>query len=289
MTLDEINHLIDQRFASFPKQLRAAARFVRENPEQVALNSLRATSEQAQTHASNVMRLVRELGFERFNEFRAPFKEWLSSRHSTLSDRVERLRRRGRPSRTAETVHDAFANEINNLRMTVEEISIPDLMKAVGLLRAADRIFVIALRSHYSAAFLFDYSCKLFMQKTILVEGRAGALGDELRSVSNGDVVVAMTQRRYTKDTMRLAKFAKEAGASLISVVDSPLAPIAAISDVNLVAHAGSTSVIPSAVATVVVSQMLVSLLIGVMGDKTAVSSKRTEHQLNWFESFIPD
>lgn len=289
MNLDEINNVIDQRFASFPRQLRAAARFVRENPEQVALNSLRATSEQAQTHQSNVMRLVRELGFERFNEFRAPFKEWLRSRHSTISERVERVRRRGRPSRTAETVQDAFANEINNLRMTVEAINIADLTKAVGLLRAADRIFVIALRSHFSAAFLFDYGCKLFMQKTILVEGRAGALGDELRSVGKGDVAVAMTQRRYAKDTMRLATFAKEAGASIVSIVDSPLAPIAAISDVHLVAHAGGTSVIPSAVATVAVSQMLVSLLIGAMGDKTAAGSKRTERQLNWFESFIPD
>jgi DNA-binding MurR/RpiR family transcriptional regulator len=289
MTLDEINALIDQRFNAFPKQLRAAARFVRENPEQIALNSLRATSEQAETHPSNLMRLVRELGFERFNEFRAPFKEWLSSRRSTMSDRVERLRERRRPSQAAETVQDAFANEIGNLRKTAEQIGVADLMKAVGLLKSAHRIFVVGLRSNYSAAFLFDYSCKLFMQKTILVDGRAGTLGDELRTVGKGDVVVTMTQRRYTRETLRLTEFAKEAGAAIISIVDSPLAPTAAISDVTLVGHAASKSLISSAVATVAVSQLLVSLLVGAMGERTTAMFRKAQHQLDWFDSLESD
>jgi DNA-binding MurR/RpiR family transcriptional regulator len=289
MTLDEINALIDRRFSSFPKQLRAAALFVRENPEQIALNSLRATSETAKTHPSNLMRLVRELGFDRFNEFRAPFKEWLGTRHSTMSDRVERLRQRRRPGQTTETVQEAFANEISNLQKTAEGMGVADLMKAVALLRAANRIFVIGLRSNYSAAFLFDYSCKLFMQKTILVDGRAGTLGDELRTVEAGDVVVTMTQRRYTRETLRLTEFAKEAGAAIISIVDSPLAPTAALSNVTLVGHATSTSLISSAVATVAVSQILVSLLVGTLGEKTAATFKKAQHQLDWFDSLEAD
>lgn len=289
MKLDEINALIDRRFNTFPRQLRAAARFVRENPEKVALNSVRAVSEQAKTHPSNLMRLVRELGFKRFNEFRAPFKEWLSSRQSTMSDRVERLRRRQRPSEAAKTVQDAFANEIRNLQETAEQIGVPALMSAVALLRSANRVFVIGFRSNYSAAYLFDYSCKLFMEKTILVEGRAGTLGDELRAITTDDVVVTMTQRRYAKDTLRLTQFAREAGAKIISIIDSPLAPTAAISDVTLVGRATSASIISSAVATIAVSQILVTLLVGAMGAKTAAAFKKAQHQLAWFESFIPE
>jgi DNA-binding MurR/RpiR family transcriptional regulator len=98
-----------------------------------------------------------------------------------------------------------------------------------------------------------------------------------------------MTQRRYTRETLRLTEFAKEAGAAIISIVDSPLAPTAAISDVTLVGHAASKSLISSAVATVAVSQLLVSLLVGAMGERTTAMFRKAQHQLDWFDSLESD
>lgn len=163
MSLDEINSKIDTAFETYPKQLRVAARYVRENPEKIAMHSLRQVSDLANVHPSSLMRLVRELGFERYNEFRDPFRNWLGGQGTTMRGRVEGLRTKGKLGRMSEAVAEVFARDMSDLEATADQIKIEDLVAAADLIIAARRVFIIGFRSLYSSAFFLDYNCRMFL------------------------------------------------------------------------------------------------------------------------------
>lgn len=287
--LDEINGRIDAQFESLPRLLRAAARFVRENPEAVALNSLRQLAALAEVHPSNLMRLARVLGFERYNLFREPFKRWLGGRHTSLPDRVEGLRRKGRRGRASETVAQVLAQDLADLEATAAQLAVADLIAAADSILAARRVFIMGFRSLHAAAHFLDYNCRMVGVGTLLVDGRGGALGDELRDAGPADALVVLSHRRYARDTLRLARYAKAAGAKVISIVDSPLAPTAAFSDVTLVVAASHASLLSSVVSTLSVVQALIAVIVGKLGDEVAERLERSQAFHRAFETFVEE
>jgi DNA-binding MurR/RpiR family transcriptional regulator len=289
MNLDEINSRIDDTFETYPKQLRVAARYVRENPEKIAMHSLRQVSDLANVHPSSLMRLVRELGFERYNEFRDPFRSWLGGEGSTMRGRVEGLRTKGKLGQMSEAVAEVFARDMSDLQSTASQIRIEDLVAAADAIIAARRVFIVGFRSLYSAAFFFDYNCRMFSDKTVLIDGRGGALGDEVRDAGPRDVVVVLSHRSYSSDALKIARFARSAGAKVISIVDSSLAPTIAISDVKLVLAASHSSVLSSVVSTLAVVQALITVIVSKIGDDVFDTMKRNEAFYKAFDTFVED
>lgn len=289
MSLDDINSKIDAAFEGYPKQLRVAARYVRENPEKVALHSLRQVSDLADVHPSSLMRLVRELGFERYNEFRDPFRQWLSTQSNSMRSRVQGLRAKGKRGRLDETVADVFAQELADVQATAAAIRTADLVAAADIMLAARRVYIVGLRSLHSAAFFLDYSCKMYATNSVLVDGRGGSLGDEVRDAGPEDAVVVLSHRSYSRDTLRIARFAKDAGAKVISIVDSPLAPTVAFSDVKLVLTASPSALLSSVVSTLAVVQALIAVIVLKVGDEIVDAMKRNETFYRGFDTFVED
>jgi DNA-binding MurR/RpiR family transcriptional regulator len=288
-SLDKINSKIDARFESYSKLLRVAARYVRDNPEKVALHSLRQLAELAKVHPSSLMRLVRELGFERYNEFRDPFKAWLGGRRTTLRGRVEGLRSKGKRGRMNETVAQVFAQDLADLEATSGQIMTEELAAAADIMIAARRVFIVGFRSLHSAAFFLDYNCRMIATNTVLIDGRGGALGDEVRDAGPQDAVVVLSHRSYSRDALRIARFAKDAGAKIISIVDSSLAPTAAFSEIKLVVAASHSSLLSSVVSTLSVVQALIAVIVSKLVDDVSETLKRNEAFYRAFDTFVDD
>jgi len=287
--VDAINARIDLGFESYPKLLRVAARYVRDNPDKVALHSLRQLAELARVHPSNLMRLVRELGFERYNEFRDPFKAWIAARPTTLRGRVDGLRSKGRLGRIGEAVAQVFAQDIADLEATAGAIETDRLAAAADIVIGARRVFIVGFRSLHAAAFFLDYNCRMLSANTVLVYGRGGALGDEVRDAGPQDAVVVLSHRSYSRDAFRIARFARDAGARVISIVDSPLAPTAGFSDVKLIVTASHASLLSSVASTLSVVQALIAVIVSKLGDDVAERLKRSEAFYRAFDTFVDD
>ena len=55
-------------------QLRLAARYVMDNPQDVSISSVRALSHAAEVKPNSFVRLARELGFDGYDDFRETFR-----------------------------------------------------------------------------------------------------------------------------------------------------------------------------------------------------------------------
>jgi DNA-binding MurR/RpiR family transcriptional regulator len=83
---------IDRRYGEFSPQLRRVAQFVRNNPQDVALNSLRTVSRSAGVSPTSLTRLVQALDFDSYEAFQAQHRDWLKAgREGMFSGRAGRL------------------------------------------------------------------------------------------------------------------------------------------------------------------------------------------------------
>ena len=58
-------------------QLRKAARYVLDNPNDVGVSSIREVAEAAEVTANSLVRMARAAGFEGYEDLRRPFREAL--------------------------------------------------------------------------------------------------------------------------------------------------------------------------------------------------------------------
>jgi len=69
-----------------------------------------------------------------------------------------------------------------------------------------------------------------------------GLLADELLWAGPPDTLIVVSIRRYSRQVTQAARHFRQMGASVISITDSPLAPIAGLSDHRLLIQTASAS-----------------------------------------------
>ncbi|NVH77264.1 MurR/RpiR family transcriptional regulator [Paraburkholderia sp. JPY432] len=80
-----------------------------------------------------------------------------------------------------------------------------------------------------------------------------------MAKIGAGDTLIAISLPRYSRDTVELARFARERGAFVAALTDNPTAPLAATADAVLLAPAEHRLLSSSAVAMVALIETLTS------------------------------
>ena len=85
-------------------EIRKAAAYVLENPNDVSVSSIREISDAANVKPNTFVRLARSAGFDGYEEFRAPFREEIRNGGISFPDRgrwLQSLARGGEPAAAA--------------------------------------------------------------------------------------------------------------------------------------------------------------------------------------------
>lgn len=72
-------------------ELRKAASYVLENPNDVGVSSIREIADAAGVKPNTFVRMARSVGFEGYEDFRHPFREAIRSRGTDFPDRARWL------------------------------------------------------------------------------------------------------------------------------------------------------------------------------------------------------
>ena len=90
-TPDGILARLTAELDSFSPQLKKAAGFILDNPNEVGVSSIREISEAADVTPNTLVRLAKSVGFEGYEELRAPFREQMRTGFVSFTDRVRWL------------------------------------------------------------------------------------------------------------------------------------------------------------------------------------------------------
>jgi DNA-binding MurR/RpiR family transcriptional regulator len=279
-----IDKLITDQFESLSPQLRLAARFAIDNPDEIAVNSMRNVAAKAGVRPSTMLRLARQLGFAGYDELRDLFRERVKAgAGSTWSGRARDLRKRGPSSSGHALIDRLIADEHDNLQKTFDAETAKSLRQACQIIRSSRLVYVLGLRSLFPVAFYFHYVCRMFMGKTVLLTGTGGTFADDLRRVEKADTVVAFSYHPYARDSVKAVTFAQKKGAKIIAVTDSRVSPIITPAKVGIVVSNTTPSLFPTILPAFAVAQALAALLIQESGEETMANLARTESQLAAF------
>src|SRR5690606_26032171 len=114
-----------------------------------------------------------------------------------------------------------------------------------------------------------------------------GLLADELLWVSPRDTLVAVSIRRYAKHVIQAAQHFRQLGAPVISITDSPLAPIAGLSDHRLLIQTASASPFDSYTAGFALCNAIVAAVALRRKKETEALLKRGDKVWNHFDVFL--
>ena len=284
MEYQELSQRVEDAFEGMSAQLKRAARYVLDHPDDVALLSMRQFATQADVHPSTMMRLVKELGLDGYAAFQEPHRHRLRTRpEENFSGDARSIQKRGSSSREV-LLDDLLDTERANLLDLQEKVGYSLLIECADQIRSARRVYVCGARSSYPAAFYFHYAYRMFNDNIRLLDGHGDTSADNLRGIGPDDVLLAISVSPYSRMTQSAVNYASSQGASVIAMTDSPVSPMVKEHKAKaIVLSTKSPSLFRSVVPAMTAVQALLLLLLGEGGEDAIHELSATEAQLKAF------
>jgi len=282
---------IEGAYADLSPQLRRAARYALDHPDDIALLSMRQFAAKVTVHPSTMVRLAKVLGLAGYADFQRPFQSRLRTRPQELySPNARSVQARGGRSKHA-VLREMLAMEHANLDSIADDVGFDALVASAEQIKRARHVYVGGVRSCYPAAFYFQYACRMFEDNITLLDGRGGTFADDLRGAGADDVLLAVSFAPYSRSVVRAVEYAVERGAQVIALTDSPVSPLLKGGQaMALIVRTSSPSFFHSVVPAMSVMQALVVLLLADGGERALADLSESETQLSafgayWFEN----
>ncbi|MBT2792998.1 MurR/RpiR family transcriptional regulator [Paraburkholderia strydomiana] len=281
-SFDQLAALIRARFSELSPQFQMGAAFLLDHPDEVAVSSMRKVAERAQVQPASLVRLSQQLGFPGWNELRNLFVARVRTRPEPLTSRARSLVKS----------KDALANDLlvaqqHNLEVTAAHNG-RVIVEAARLLRRAPHVHVAGFRSCYPVAFGLVYGYRFFRSSVSLLNGEAGTLEMQLRTVERDSATIVISFAPYSVEAARVAEAALEKGGKLIAITDSAVSPIALNADKVLIFAHESPSFFPSLVAATAIAESLVAHLLALEGADAVEQLSIAEQSLHAKGVYVP-
>ncbi len=274
---------IVETFESLGPQLQVAARFVLDQPSDVALLSMREQAKRAGVQPHTMTRFAQRLGLTGYDDVRALYASAVREGSLGFSGKagVQVANQKARGERAL--AFDLVASINTQVGKLMEPQALDRLVAAADLLASAQRIYCLGLRSCHPVVAHFAYVMSFLGERAVLLDAGAGTGLDPIRSASSKDVLFAASVAPYTRATIEAARYARGEGVPIIAVTDSLVSPLATLARETIVVPADSPSFFHTIVPALVVGEVLAALVAGRGGEASLAAIKRSEAQLTAF------
>ena len=253
---------IRRRYDTLSKRLKQVARYILDNSNSVAFDTVASIAQQADVPPSTLIRFANAFGFSGFNEMKQMFKQHLMEETANYTERARLFRQTttddATPPETPTEILNMFTIvNTQALQQLAMQTSGDDLQRAVALLAEAENIYVIGLRRSFSVASYLTYALRHLDRKAFLIDGLGGMFTEQLSLVGPKDVVVAVSFSPYAREVVELVELGAQRKARQIAITDSQVSPLAAFSDVCFVVREAQVDGFRSQVASLCLAQTL--------------------------------
>jgi DNA-binding MurR/RpiR family transcriptional regulator len=274
--------------ATFTKGEQALVDYLISHHPHGILDSATAIAKNIGVSPSTVVRFFSKLGYSSFAELQREIRSEISSKLASPSQRVDIAVRQ---EHTLEAVIDnAFLYDKDNINSTRESLDLADVEAIVRILTkpgAAGRIFIVGEKNSYAVAHYLHTHLNMCMRNVQILDTRQSLLADNLLWITESDVLFAISIRRYSKAVMQAASYFKQIGARVLSITDSPLAPIAGLSDYRMLIRTASASPFDSYTAAFCLCNALISAIAIRKKKEVETLLKRGDEIWNHFDTFL--
>lgn len=221
----EVTNSLDDRLAARSGELTPAERRVAEavvaDRSLVAFGTVAEVAARAGSSGASVVRLADRLGYRGFRGMQDAVQAEMSTRLRPAREKI----RRPAPGDLVGTVADAAAESV---RRSFEQLDAAEVRRVADLFgQRRRRILVIAGDAGAGIGRQVVTHLSMLRDGVEQLDGGAVAVGRQLASAGEGDVLLCIDLPRHDREVVRAAELARVRGLAVVAIVDSPLSPLA--------------------------------------------------------------
>jgi DNA-binding MurR/RpiR family transcriptional regulator len=199
------------------------ALFILEDPQGVGFSTIQSLGRSIGVSEASIMRFAKSVGFSGFADFKKaihfaikhqlnPYGEIALSELSSLDD--------------SKQINKLIHYELNNLKRTFNNLSIPNLTKIVEDLRQAEHVFVAGFGALRCVAELYGFLLMSNPGKLIFtISGSVPDYIGTLNQFTDRDVMIIASLPPYAREEGQVAEFVKSRNGRIYLFTDSPKSP----------------------------------------------------------------
>lgn len=246
---------IEDNLPKFSKSQKIISKYILENYDKAAYMTASKLGAAVSVSESTVVRFALELGFEGYPEFQHSLQEVVRTKLTSF----QRMEVTNNLIGDGDLLSKVLNSDIDKIKRTIDEIDRAAFEASVDALVSAKSIYVIGIGSSAILASSLNHSLRMIFDNVRLLDANsADDIYAEIMNVSAGDVIVSISFPRYSRKLISAVSFAKDSGARIIALTDSPSSPIASFADSLLVARSDMASFADSLIAPLSVINALV-------------------------------
>ena len=240
---------------------RAIADYLLRNQVRVTALGIEELADACAVSTATISRFARDLGFKNYAAMRGAVAETLQS----LLQPVEKLRSTiARRTAKASPALESLGYAEAALTATRGGLAGTQVDRVGTVLTKARTVYVLGFGLSSFLAGALAMHLQPFCRHVVEVAASGGTevAAGHLATIGAKDVLVVISLPRYTLDVVPLTRFARDAGATIVSITDSPASPLAELGHHVLYAHSAHP-VLPSSssAALAVIEALAVSLM----------------------------
>lgn len=253
---------------------RSIADYVLRNQVRVTALGIEELAEACEVSTATISRFARDLGFKNYAAMRSAVAETLQS----VLQPVEKLRSTiARRAQAASPALESLGYAEAALTATSRALAGADVDRIAASLTKARTVYVLGFGLSSFMAGTLAMHLQPFCQHVVEVAASGGTevAASHLATIGRKDVLVVISLPRYTLDVVPLTRFARDAGATIVSITDSPASPLAELGHHVLYAHS-THPVLPS--SSTAVLAVIEALVVSLMTSNKANVAKAARH-----------
>lgn len=238
--------MIEEGMPTFSKGQKRIANYILEHYDKAAYMTASKMGALVGVSESTVVRFAIELGFDGYPDMQKSLQELIRMKLTS----VQRVEVTNSLIGEGDVLDKILISDAEKIRHTLEEIDREAFEAAVDKIVAADKIYIIGVRSSSSLAGFLNFNFRMMFDNVKFVQTTSGSeMFEQIMSIGERDVMIAISFPRYSKRIVNAVEYAHNAGADVISLTDSHQSPIAGMADQLLLARSDLVSFVDSLVA----------------------------------------
>lgn len=277
LTYNELIEKIRNQFDELSPQFQTAAKFLLDQPDDVAVSSMRSVAALASVQSATLVRLAQHLGFAGWPELKTLFVERLRASPDRYASKAKSL---ANQAAGGNLIGDLFRTQRANIDLLESNNASGSIEDAAQLIENANKVYIAGFRACHPIAFAFQYLYRLFRPDVYLLGGNDGTIEMGLRAIQKDDVVLVASFFPYSKEAVTVTRMAERKGCKIVALTDSAASPLALKAHATILFSIESPSFFPTVTAGLAAVEALVELLASRGGDQAIHRIEEAEQQL---------
>lgn len=277
-----------KRLEKLPPSEAKVANFLETHYPLTAFETISSLSQKAGVGKATVGRFIKRLGYESFSQF---LKDTRSEVVSRLESPIERYSMR--KEQLNEKSNDSLRLHINYTIKNLDDIraqNSPELFhRAAELLsNCENRLYIMGSATAYALAYYFYLLARYLRDGLYLLQPNTSTLPHQLIDVTDKDVLLVITQYRFSAQTVKVAEWFSGKKSKIVLVADRQLNPVTDIANIQLVSSSEGPPLFNSRCGTLVILEAMLTAMTSLLEDRVYPRFTKFEELRKEFGTFAP-